>query len=635
MNNFGIGKSLSILLLIFLLSVIAFPIFTFAGGTPIGGTASTNLLEHNLSDDSAATLGDYVNPCVTNALCGYYYYKIEVPPGQTNLTVDIFDADVCGSGTSPEANGLDTLLAGGSGTISGQTATYELFNPSGTLVATLTGTSSSSAGNNAWTTIGSPIVNPVAGHWTIRVSEADADTNDNYSNAYGIRAHDGSPTLTSFSTFENMNKRANRIFRSEPSNAVNSTAKMESIQMDSIDEKDASPILNSLLSPQAGTEYNVYSNNYYNAAATTGGSRTYDRYPYILGGCNMNNFAFDNDAGISTHTIFTRLGSSAVISPSTDGQHLRTTLTFYNTANATILSTTNYGIWNDRIAYASGNDWGTFANGDYRDTTTITGANPFDTTNGRTYLPTDAGTAPVKSYVTQSAAYFSGLSTPTVGYATYYTITISAVNPEAFPVTFSSPTNIVSATIPGGEVTYNGNATVSQGTILSQPSLGGSGAITWNPGVVAAGTTQTLTYRVGVYPTSIGIKPLTGASAGAVDVGTNASFVDITGQSTTTTGELCELHVTAQVPTASNASIRGRIITLQGRAISNVLINLTNANTGELSTARTNSFGYFNFNDLPSGDLYVLTPVKRGYAFDSHSFNLNENLDGLEIIGYR
>jgi hypothetical protein len=97
---------------------------------------------------------------------------------------------------------------------------------------------------------------------------------------------------------------------------------MESIQMDSIDEKDASPILNSLLSPQAGTEYNVYSNNYYNAAATTGGSRTYDRYPYILGGCNMNNFAFDNDAGISTHTIFTRLGSSAVISPSTDGQHL-------------------------------------------------------------------------------------------------------------------------------------------------------------------------------------------------------------------------------------------------------------------------------------------------------------------------
>jgi hypothetical protein len=140
---------------------------------------------------------------------------------------------------------------------------------------------------------------------------------------------------------------------------------------------------------------------------------------------------------------------------------------------------------------------------------------------------------------------------------------------------------------------------------------------------------------VGVYPTSIGIKPLTGASAGAVDVGTNASFVDITGQSTTTTGELCELHVTAQVPTASNASIRGRIITLQGRAISNVLINLTNANTGELSTARTNSFGYFNFNDLPSGDLYVLTPVKRGYAFDSHSFNLNENLDGLEIIGYR
>src|SRR5262249_24565073 len=111
----------------------------------------------------------------------------------------------------------------------------------------------------------------------------------------------------------------------------------------------------------------------------------------------------------------------------------------------------------------------------------------------RIYLPTDGGSAPVKPYVEQLLTFKSGTNPVPVGQTAKYQVTIRVVNPTAKAITFSS-SNLVTANVPGAGATYAGNAAVGQGTIVSQPSLGGTGTITWNPGTVAAGVTTILTY---------------------------------------------------------------------------------------------------------------------------------------------
>jgi hypothetical protein len=96
----------------------------------------------------------------------------------------------------------------------------------------------------------------------------------------------------------------------------------------------------------------------------------------------------------------------------------------------------------------------------------------------------------------------------------------------------------------GTDTTFQGIDQISQGSIVSQPLVGSSsGTITWNPGVVAAGTNVFLNYFVDVTPTAIGRLVVTGTPASG---GTTAVYVDETGNTTQaraqiTFGPLCEL----------------------------------------------------------------------------------------------
>jgi hypothetical protein len=85
------------------------------------------------------------------------------------------------------------------------------------------------------------------------------------------------------------------------------------------------------------------------------------------------------------------------------------------------------------------------------------------------------------------------------------------------------------------------------------------------------------------------------------------------------------------VPTAANASIHGRLITPFGRGLLNAYVILTNTNTGEVRTARSTTFGYFNFQDLQTGDFYVISVNSKRYEFINQSFTLDENIDDLVL----
>jgi Carboxypeptidase regulatory-like domain len=83
------------------------------------------------------------------------------------------------------------------------------------------------------------------------------------------------------------------------------------------------------------------------------------------------------------------------------------------------------------------------------------------------------------------------------------------------------------------------------------------------------------------------------------------------------------------VPTAASASVRGRLLTPFGRGLMNAYVDLTNTNTGEVKRVRSTSLGYFNFQDLPTGNFYVISVQSKRYQFNTQSFTLEENLDGL------
>ncbi len=350
-----------------------------------------------------------------------------------------------------------------------------------------------------------------AGHWELRIDMSSAVTSGDDINAIGIRAHDG----TSGAGGTELN-----------------------VYLDSMMEIGVNP-------PTSGTN-----------------SRSYTLYPYVTSGCNCskNDFDYDSNSGsVGSMSFTSRSGgftqNYTTSSLSTNNTWRRDAFSGYTTDASAI----DYGTWSSTISISSyvvsGNPNGnyvTYYMGNYQTAANPPAANPV-ANSFRIYLPRDDGTKPAKAYLTQTFALFAGINPPQVGSPTRYTVTVSVVNPTASAITFSAA-NVVTANVPGGGTVYRDASTVSQGSITSEPALGGTGNVVWNPGAVAAGATATLTYRVDVTPTSVGQRiPLTATPASGN--GTRGQAVDETGNTTQARatyllGPLCEIAVTSNAPTA-------------------------------------------------------------------------------------
>lgn len=353
---------------------------------------------------------------------------------------------------------------------------------------------------------------PTAGHWELRVDMSSSVTSGNDINAIGIRAHDG----TSGSGGTEL-----------------------PIYMDSIAALGVNP-------PASGNS----------------NSRSYTLYPYITSGCScaQNDFDYDSNSGTvgsSLYTsrtgVFTRSLASGTFSANDVWN--RDSISGYTSDTASY----DYGIWTAEVSIntyiVSGQVNGNYSN--YYISNYAAPANPPTTnpipTGFRIYIPTDAGTTPVKPYLTQTLTRVSGPNPPAIGQASVYTVAVQMFNPTAQAITFSA-SNLITANVPGSGVVYGGNAVVNSGSIVSQPTVGSSGNITWNPGTVGAGETATLTYRVTVTPSSAGQRLLITATPASGN-GTRARYVDETGNTTQARatfsfGPLCELAVTQGLLTA-------------------------------------------------------------------------------------
>lgn len=355
----------------------------------------------------------------------------------------------------------------------------------------------------------------VAGHWELRIDSGAGDD----INALGIRAHDGDST-------------------------------------------------------SGGTEIPVYADSFFsygvNAEEGASSSRAYTQYPWFTEGCRIEINTFDWDSGSSVPAPLTNTGSVSLVSRtgafSQTDQPLSVDNSWDNVqlnAFTTNANSTEYGIWtqtttiNEYLPDGNSNYGVTYLGDDGLPNPPPTAQPEADAF--RLYLPTDAGSAPVKPYLEQQLRWSCfgvtppwGPNPPQIGQTSCFTITVRLVNPTSRAITFSTPTNIVTANVPGSGVTYRGNAQVSQGSVVSQPAVGGTGNVTWNPGSVAAGATALLSYAVNVAPVAAGTIVTTATHASGT--GTRARYVDETGNTTQARatyelGPLCELAASTTAAT--------------------------------------------------------------------------------------
>lgn len=82
------------------------------------------------------------------------------------------------------------------------------------------------------------------------------------------------------------------------------------------------------------------------------------------------------------------------------------------------------------------------------------------------------------------------------------------------------------------------------------------------------------------------------------------------------------------VISASPSSISGRVVNKFGRGVSRAFVDLTN-NAGEKRRVLTNPFGYFRFNDVPSGETYIVSVKSKRGSFASQVVSVTNDVNEL------
>ncbi|HJS51194.1 MAG TPA: carboxypeptidase-like regulatory domain-containing protein, partial [Pyrinomonadaceae bacterium] len=83
-------------------------------------------------------------------------------------------------------------------------------------------------------------------------------------------------------------------------------------------------------------------------------------------------------------------------------------------------------------------------------------------------------------------------------------------------------------------------------------------------------------------------------------------------------------------PTAGEVTVSGRVLTPSGRGLAGINLVLSDTEGNRL-TATTNPFGFYRFENVPSGKTYILTPVSRRYQFTPQVLAVNDNMEGVNF----
>jgi len=85
--------------------------------------------------------------------------------------------------------------------------------------------------------------------------------------------------------------------------------------------------------------------------------------------------------------------------------------------------------------------------------------------------------------------------------------------------------------------------------------------------------------------------------------------------------------------TAAGVSISGRVRIDTGQSLVNAIVTISDGDNF-VRTARSSSFGYYNFDNIPAGRNYMLKVDSRHYNFNPLFINVVDNLTEVDFIGW-
>ena len=84
-------------------------------------------------------------------------------------------------------------------------------------------------------------------------------------------------------------------------------------------------------------------------------------------------------------------------------------------------------------------------------------------------------------------------------------------------------------------------------------------------------------------------------------------------------------------PTAAHANIAGRVADREGRGVYGARVSLQSQD-GQTTWAITNPFGYYRFDEVTVGQIYVVSVTHKQYSFEPRTFSLNDEITNLDFI---
>lgn len=98
---------------------------------------------------------------------------------------------------------------------------------------------------------------------------------------------------------------------------------------------------------------------------------------------------------------------------------------------------------------------------------------------------------------------------------------------------------------------------------------------------------------------------------------------------------LDDVTVTFFAPTAAPVTIAGKAVDTRGLPIRGAVITLTGGNLEAPIVVLTNTFGYFRFTGIPSGQSYVIEAASKRYFFGNSPqvINVEDDLANVDFLG--
>lgn len=84
---------------------------------------------------------------------------------------------------------------------------------------------------------------------------------------------------------------------------------------------------------------------------------------------------------------------------------------------------------------------------------------------------------------------------------------------------------------------------------------------------------------------------------------------------------------------AANVGVSGRVIDASGMAIPRATVSLTGAD-GVARTAKTNSFGYYRFDEVQVGETYILDAARKGYTFSPRVITVQDEVADADMLAF-